>query len=1621
MAQESRLVIVIDSQNAERNARNLGNELVSIERKGDYASKSMDGLSVATRALAGYMAGLVTVSSAISKMDTYTGLQNRLKLVTNNQAELNKATEDTFQIAQKTYSAWDSVLQVYQRFSDNAKTLNLTMDDTARLTETVSKAVAISGASAEAADAALVQFGQALASGTLRGEELNSVMEQTPALAKAIAQGMGITVGELRSVAAEGKITSQEIVKALKNVQNDVDALFAKTDITIGQSLTLLNNEITKFVGEAGKGSGAAQALSGSIQLLANNLNLIADSAFAIGIGLMTKAVLTKTVAVQASIAASTKQVFATIAERNANIAAAKAEVESALAEAQSTQVTLTNIKATHAQIMAEIELEKVRLKAQITEQGRTATITRMAQLGRLQAQVALEVAAAETAQSASSARLSAALTAQSVATSRLALAKSALMAIFSPMGLAIAATAASFYLLSSSSDEVKESLATQSDSVSDLTDKYIKLNTVQALTEGVRLRKEIEQQNDAIDDASGAIKRFAYIQKELFKLSGSDYEDYQNAIKSIATGASDAGDLLKKMISSGRFSQTQIDKLIEFSSAVAESKNKIEQGNTALKLLNATSRQHVEVTAESIKQLTIQTNLTKVATQNFTDMKTQMLDSLRAQVEFIRLNGGSEEQVKSLNKVIQAYSLNQISATDAVSKFNSTAKIPAENIKGLQDYATKTDQSKIALNQANAELKKQNDLRNEYLKQHQTVLAAQQGETNELNNQVAAQEKLNKLRDNANKDILKNDFLIKNTKAFGGGEKGLDKARAASEFYTDNKIPMTRSLTSQEAAIFEAWYKKQKEAKDLQESITESSRKQTKESEKKLKITQAELEVAKRSAALIESSGLGKYAESKGIPSSVIAGLLAQESKGIREAKSHTGAIGYFQTTSGYRKQNNMSVADSYDLEKSGKIVIDNIAKVYEKTGDLAQAILSHNAGEGGARQFTKTGKVKGSAERNKEVSQYVAKVSRYSDIIAGGVGKGGLSDGDSDRAYGEQIKARLELVKQGLNLQEQYEEEQAKRTKARNEEINLAQQTGQTALIPKIKERYKAQDELAKLQQDFEVNGYKWTEEQKLDYTYETNSLRLVAEGKLSEDQRKVALDGLKLQKQQELGLLKLAQEQRLFQAKLFLLSETEAMQERYRLEREEIAKTVKDEEEKRKRLALSRDQERLEALDRAAKAGQAWGGIQADMNGSGEFYRLDQERSSRLSAATNLLDSQQGVVNLNEQNSIEALNAQFEQQLISQQDFENQKTAIIQAAHEQRNQIYSDYAQNVKDVEDKYQQDRLNAQIALGGQMMGSVTSMFGSMFGEQSKAYKLMFAADKAYAIAAAGIAIQQNIAAASKVGFPYNLPLIAGAVAQGASIIANIRAIKDQGFADGGYTGSGGKYEAAGIVHKGEVVWSQEDIRRWGGVGLVENMRKSSSPEAFINNHATNNTSVEKVFNRSFLSSKAFNDNQTISNIFNQPIRENQIITKGFANGGFAGGTVSKPTAPTRSDLFHDGKVYFSSNGLVQDRTNLEDVQDFTSGQSPRPQAEFMPSIESISPTINFKIEVINHVSGATVEAEKLDEKTVRIIVKEELDKQLPKAVPRLVSEDIKNPNSLISRSLSENTTARRNR
>ncbi|MGQ1348177.1 tape measure protein [Acinetobacter baumannii] len=1629
MAQESRLVVVIDSQNAVRNAKALADEMSKITEKGDSATrtskelgnqinitnnivqkfnttvnnsssvvsktsevtkqatqqvqkygqeiktttqeldkqeKSARSYSTAIKSLAGYMAGLVTINAAINNMDTYTGLQNRLKLVTNNQAELNKATEDTFHIAQKTYSAWDSVLQVYQRFSDNAKTLNLTMDDTARLTETVSKAVAISGASAEAADAALVQFGQALASGTLRGEELNSVMEQTPALAKAIAQGMGITVGELRSVAAEGKITSKEIVKALKNAQDDVDALFAKTDITIGQSLTLLNNEIIKFVGEAGKGSGAAQVLAGSVQTLASNLNLIADGALVVGIGYITRAILMKSTAVKEGMTS-------TLASRQASVLNAQAEYAEATAALNAAKAHLANVRATSAETQAKF--------------GATAAATRYAQ-----AQAA--VTAATNAQTAAQTRLSAASSLVGSIGSR------ALGLIGGPIGaitLGVSALAATYTYFKGKAEEANRTLAEQAE-VANRTAEELKGLKGEAKTKAINdLTTAFKAQNEELKKTEMAV--------------GSALIDIQNFGK----------------------------------------------GNVELTRISNEARLGTISYKEAMEQLAKQ------------KLPPSLRDALKEQID--KYN----EAYEKADKTKTAIKLFGIEVTLTGNKAQNAAIEQQKHADAIKNTKQAADEAQKSLQKMYADK----------LWDSQFV-------------EIVMKKGFSESQAN---DLLK---LYKDSIA-----KGLKAAdREAMKSLTDT-------------------WKAEESIKAMTDARTDSIREQNRE----LKNQQKVLNVNAKVLANASKFGFADLESKYKLPSGTLSAIHMIESRGNAKAyNKETGATGGFQFLEGTAKQ--YGVKDRTDLAQSAEGAakyMSYLLKLFK--GDLEKAVRAYHAGEGNVMKGKGIGK--NNNQYWKDYQSYMAGINGYS--------AGDISSKDFDKLIQdttkmaeEQAKLRLQLENEVANQVTKIRYDLAKKL----EDVDKANFSPERKAEIKAELQARADNDIAIAEQATKTKldsfrDFTKSEEQLLKDSFAKRQFEAEHDLEMTKEQRKEAVNLLAQQLQQELGLLKLAQEQRLFQAKLFLLSETEAMQERYRLEREEIAKTVKDEEEKRKRLALSRDQERLEALDRAAKAGQAWGGIQADMNGSGEFYRLDQERSSRLSAATNLLDSQQAVVNLNEQNSIEALNAQFEQQLISQQDYENQKTAIIQAAQDQRNQIAAEYAKNAQDIEDKYQQDRLNTQIAFGGQMMGSLTSMFGSMFGEQSKAYKIMFAADKAYAIAAAGIAIQQNIAAASKAGFPLNIPLIAGAVAQGASIIANIRAIKDQGFAEGGYTGFGGKYEPAGIVHKGEVVWSQEDIRRWGGVGLVENMRKSANPEAFINNHAQNNTSIENVFNRSFLSSKAFNDNKSISNISNlsnskvlnsnvsnstvqnaekELLKEVSIFKdNGFADGGYTGkgnkyeiaGAVHKgeivwsqddikkwggvdkveqmrratspesfvsnyaqnhttfesilnranqssrifnqskeisnifnksvqddqiiykgngnvPTSAT-SDLYHDGKVYFSSNGLVQDRSNLEDVQDFTMGQAARPQAEIMPSIEPSTPTINFKIEVINQVNGATVEAEQLDEQTVRIIVKDELDKQLPRTVPKLVSDQIANPNSTISRSLTENTTARRNR
>ncbi|EMI5436754.1 tape measure protein [Proteus mirabilis] len=328
-------------------------------------------------------ASALSVRQVINYADSWTELQNRLKLVTDSTQSLNRATNDVYTIAQKTYQSLDATAQVYQRFADNADRLGLSQQKVAELTETVSKAVAISGASATAAQAALTQFGQALASGQLRGEELNSVMEQTPALAKAIADGMGVSVGELRKKAQDGEMTIEKVIQALERAADSVDKKFATSVTTVSQGFTNLQSAITKFIGEANQGTGATQLFTKGMTTLTDNLSLVAK--------------VVEGIAVTALVAKLSQWTKATYLKNQTTLNEAKATLQSAEANSAVRKAWADKEAATSALNRAKMEYQVARgtnaEKIALDNLIATKSLARTASLNYTQALTAENVA----------------------------------------------------------------------------------------------------------------------------------------------------------------------------------------------------------------------------------------------------------------------------------------------------------------------------------------------------------------------------------------------------------------------------------------------------------------------------------------------------------------------------------------------------------------------------------------------------------------------------------------------------------------------------------------------------------------------------------------------------------------------------------------------------------------------------------------------------------------------------------------------------------------------------------------------------------------------------------------------------------------------------------------------------------------------------------------------------------------------------------------------------------------------------------------------------------------------------------------------------------------------------
>ncbi len=242
----------------------LGFSAVDAERN----ARRMDGVvthlksNLVTMGKAAVVSALAMAVAGSKIADEYTGLESRLKLVTKSAEELKSTQDGIYDVSQKTGTAYEASTDLFIRLARATKKYNYGQEKTLKVTEAIQKAMVVSGdASSPGAQAALFQLGQGLQSGTLRGEELNSVLEQAPRLAEAIAAGMGIDPGDLRKQAEKGNITAQKVVEALLGQYDTIDAEFKRMENRASQGWERVKNSFKREVYKMSKEEGSMQGV----------------------------------------------------------------------------------------------------------------------------------------------------------------------------------------------------------------------------------------------------------------------------------------------------------------------------------------------------------------------------------------------------------------------------------------------------------------------------------------------------------------------------------------------------------------------------------------------------------------------------------------------------------------------------------------------------------------------------------------------------------------------------------------------------------------------------------------------------------------------------------------------------------------------------------------------------------------------------------------------------------------------------------------------------------------------------------------------------------------------------------------------------------------------------------------------------------------------------------------------------------------------------------------------------------------------------------------------------------------------------------------------------------------
>lgn len=495
-----------------------------MERGFDSTTRAVNNTERSMSSLSGVAVALAAALSAkqISEYaDAWATVNNKLANSLRPNEQLADATERVFNITQQTRSSLDATASLYARLERATRQYGTSADDLAKLTTIINQGFVVSGATAQEAENAIIQLSQGLASGALRGEEFNSVNEQGNRLIVALADSMGVSIGEMRNMAAQGKLTTDVVVNGLLSQGAVIGKEFANTTTTISQALQVAGNNVTKFFGENSTVKTGAAIFNDAVVTASENIDVLsaALTAAAAIMGSRYVGALTMSAAsqIQSALAAQRQATANAQAAQSALIAAtsvkrkAVADKEAALSSLALAQAEYNVAKGSAAEMLA--------LDALIAAKSRASAAS-------------LSLAQAETAQAAASARAAAAASAASVG---IGLARGALSLIGGPGGAAMLAASAIFYFWQKAQQAREEALR--------FADSLDKVNASMKAMNNTQLRGTIADANESIRAQKDEISD---LQAEVDSLS-SRYRNFTPEAQAVAESLGQGADFARQ------------------------------------------------------------------------------------------------------------------------------------------------------------------------------------------------------------------------------------------------------------------------------------------------------------------------------------------------------------------------------------------------------------------------------------------------------------------------------------------------------------------------------------------------------------------------------------------------------------------------------------------------------------------------------------------------------------------------------------------------------------------------------------------------------------------------------------------------------------------------------------------------------------------------------------------------------------------------------------------------------------------------------------------------------------------------------------------------------------------